>query len=89
VPQVEVPSRYRVPTQGEAEIDVAGRTVRECIAAVEARYPGFEELVFDGKGRIHRFVRIFVNGEEVPRDDPDMPVGGSDRVQILAASAGG
>ena len=41
MPQVEVPSRYRVPTKGQRLIDVEGRTVRECIEAVEAQYPGF------------------------------------------------
>jgi hypothetical protein len=63
--------------------------VRECIQAVEARYPGFEELVFDAKGQIHRFVRLFVNEEEIPRNAPDSPVGVADRIQILAAAAGG
>jgi adenylyltransferase/sulfurtransferase len=89
VPQVEVPSRYRVPTRGEAVIEVEGATVRECIRAVEARYPGFEELIFDSKGQIHRFVRLFLNEDEVPRNAPDVPVGADDRIQILAAAAGG
>lgn len=89
MPQVEVPSRYRVPTKGQGRIDVEGRTVRECIEAVEAQYPGFLELVFDATGDLNRFVRLFVNGDEVARDAPDAPVGDGDRVQILAAIAGG
>jgi molybdopterin converting factor small subunit len=89
VPQVEVPSRYRVPTKGQRLIDVEGGTVRECIEAVEAQYPGFLELVFDERGDLNRFVRLFVNGEEVARDAPDAPVEDGDRVQILAAVAGG
>jgi molybdopterin converting factor small subunit len=89
VPQVEVPSRYRVPTRGEGLIEVEGHTVRECIRAVEARYPGFEELIFDSKGHIHRFVKLFVNEEEIPRNAPDVPVEAADRIQILAAAAGG
>ena len=89
MPQVEVPSRYRVPTKGQGLIDVEGRTVRECIEAVEAKYPGFLELVFDEKGEVNRFVRLFVNGDAVARDAPDTPVSDGDRVQILAAAAGG
>jgi hypothetical protein len=89
VPQVEVPSRYRVPTRGEAVIEVDGRTVRECIRAVEVRYPGFEELIFDSEGQLHRFVRLFLNEEEIPRNAPDVPVEATDRIQILAAAAGG
>jgi adenylyltransferase/sulfurtransferase len=89
MPQVEVPSRFRVPTRGEAVIEVEGATVRECIRAVEARFPGFEELIFNSKGEIHRFVKLFVNEEEVPRNAPDVAVGSDDRIQILAAAAGG
>jgi molybdopterin synthase sulfur carrier subunit len=89
VPEVEVPSRYRVPTKGESRIQVDGRTVRECIEAVEVRYPGFQELIFDGKGQLRRFVRLFVNGQELAEDGLDTPVSGDDRVAILAAIAGG
>jgi molybdopterin converting factor small subunit len=89
VPRVEIPRRYRLPTRGESLIDVEGRTIRECIEAVEARYPGFLELVFDSQGNLNRFVRLFVNGDEVARSDPDAPVDDDDRVQILAAAAGG
>jgi molybdopterin synthase sulfur carrier subunit len=89
VPRVDVPARYRGPTQGRSRIEVKGATVRECIEAVEAEHPGFAELVFDDRGQLHRFVRLFVNGDEVPRDSPDQPVAEDDRVEILAAAAGG
>jgi molybdopterin synthase sulfur carrier subunit len=89
VPQVEVPSRYRVPTKGESSIDVEGRTVRECIDAVEARYPGFRELIVDGKGEVQRFVRLFVNGEQLARDGLETAVSEDARIAILVAPAGG
>ena len=68
MPQVEVPSRYRVPTRGEARIEVDAGTVRACIEAVEAKYPGFGELIIDSRGELQRFVRLFLNGDELPRD---------------------
>ena len=37
----------------------------------------------------HRFVKLFVNGDEVARDGADAPVGAGDEVEILAAIAGG
>ena len=89
MPQVKVPPPYRGPTRGEAVIEVEGTTVRECIQAVEARYPGFEEQIFDAEGRFHRFVTLFVNGDEVDRDAADAAVGAGDEVEILAAIAGG
>jgi molybdopterin converting factor small subunit len=70
-------------------IEVKGTTVRECIEAVEAQYPGFAEQVFDPEGNVHRFVTLFINGDEVGRDENDAPVGEDDEVDVLAAIAGG
>jgi molybdopterin converting factor small subunit len=89
MPQVFVPPPYRGPTFGQERIDVAGATVGECVEAVCARFAGFRELIFDASGGVHKFVTLFVNGDEIARTALDTPVGGSDRVEILAAIAGG
>ena len=89
VVQVEIPRRYRLPTQGRSRIDVEGHTVRECIEAVEAQCPGFGELIFDAQGNLSRFARLFVNGDEVMGNSSDPAVGDGDCIQILTAAAGG
>jgi sulfur carrier protein ThiS len=89
MPRVIVPPAYRGPTLGDGEIDVAGSTVGECLDAVGRRYPGFADLIFDDGGSVHRFVSLFVNGDEIPRQGLDLAVADSDRVEILAAIAGG
>ena len=89
MPHVEVPSRYRIPTRGEARIEVAGCTVRGCIEEVEASYPGFQELILDSQGDLNRFVKLFLNGDQLDRDALDTPVSGSDRVSVVASAAGG
>ena len=89
MPILEVPSRYRVPTHGEARIDVGGSTVRECITEVEKRFPGFQELVLDASGHQKRFVRFFLNGKSLERDSLDQDVGEKDTITIMASAAGG
>ncbi|MEE2672412.1 MAG: MoaD/ThiS family protein [Myxococcota bacterium] len=89
MPKVEVPTRYRGPTNGLGLIEVDADTVRACIEAVEARHPGFRELVLDGEGNLRRFVRLCVNGEVLDRDSVDAAVADGDCLQILAAAAGG
>ena len=89
MPKVEVPPRYRGPTSGLGLIEVDADTVRSCIEAVEAEHPGFRELVLDGDGNVRRFVRLFVNGKAIAGDAVDTPVADTDRVQFLAAAAGG
>ena len=89
MPEVHIPPRYRGPTNGESRIEVDGRTVRECIEAIEARYPGFLELVFDTQGDVRLFARLFVNGDDLGREAADVPVDSGDRIEIVAAVAGG
>jgi molybdopterin synthase sulfur carrier subunit len=90
MPLVVVPPPYQGPTQGRGEIKVVGRSVRECIEAVGREYPGFREQVLDGQGRVHRFVSLFLNGDELPREAAvETAVSETDRIEILAAIAGG
>ena len=89
MPQVVIPPPYRGPTLGQERIEVAGATVGECLEAVGKRFAGFHELIFDGAGRVHKFVKLFVNGDEIERSALDTPVDRGDRVEILAAIAGG
>ncbi len=89
MPRVEVPPRYRVPTGGEASIEVSAKTVRECIEAVEEKYPGFQKLILDSKGAQKLFVSFFVNGEALARDEIETPLMQDDSLEIVAAIAGG
>ena len=89
MPVVKVPPPYQGPTQGRAQIQVRGGNVRECLEAVGSEYPGFAEQIFDESGAVHRFVSLFINGDEIDRQAVDTPVAESDEVEILAAIAGG
>jgi sulfur-carrier protein len=48
MPRVFIPSQLRDLTAGQAEIDVAGGTVREIVGALEQRFPGIEERLCRG-----------------------------------------
>ena len=89
MPRIEVPARYRVPTGGEATISVDGGTVRACLDAAEAKYPGFGELVLEADGELRRFVKLFVNGDQLGRDALDSPVASEATISVLTAAAGG
>jgi molybdopterin synthase sulfur carrier subunit len=89
MPQVQIPPPYQGPTGGRDRIDVEGGSVLECLVALEAKFPGFLPQVLDEEGRVHRFVQLFVNGEEIARGALDTPVGPDDRIEVLAAIAGG
>jgi molybdopterin converting factor small subunit len=89
MPTVKIPPPYQGPTAGRDRIEVEGRTVRECIEAVGKAHAGFSEQIFDESGKVHRFVTLFINGDEIDRGEVDRVVAESDEVEILAAIAGG
>ncbi len=89
MPIVMIPTAYRAPTFGQAEVEVAGATLLECLRAVEARFAGFLELVLDAQGDVHPFVKLFVNGDQIAQADLGGLVSADDRVEVLAAIAGG
>ena len=86
---VVIPPPYRGPTQGAERVEVAGRTVRECIEAVEARHPGFGPMVRDASGKVHRFVKLFRNGDQLQGDVLGAAIAEDDRLEVIAAIAGG
>ena len=89
MPTVTIPPPYQGPTQGAARVQVEGASVEACIRAVGDLYPGFLEQVIDPSGAVHRFVKLFVNGDEIDRAALDTKVAEGDEVGILAAVAGG
>ena len=89
MPTVVIPPPYRGPTEGASEVEVDGASVRECLEKVDARYAGFLPQVLDDEGRLHRFVKVFVNGQPVDSTELDTAVASDDQVEVLAAIAGG
>ncbi len=89
MPTVKIPPPYQGPTKGLAAVEVAGATVRECLDAVGRAHPGFSEQIFDATGAVHRFVTLFINGNEIARRAVDSSLEETDEVEILAAIAGG
>jgi molybdopterin synthase sulfur carrier subunit len=89
MPSVRIPPPYRGPTLGAAAIDVDGGTVGAALDAVERKYPGFLAQVLDDDGNVHRFVKLFKNGEQLVRDPLRTALGAGDDLEIIAAIAGG
>ena len=89
MPRVIIPSPFQGPTRGQPEIKVEGRTLRECLAAVDAEYAGFLAQVVREDGAAQRFVKLFVNQEQVVDGNLDIALDVDDEVEILAAIGGG
>lgn len=89
MPRVIVPPPFQGPTRGQREIKVEGGTLRECLEAVDAQYAGFLPQVMREDGTAQRFVKLFVNEEQVLDGNLDVALDSDDEVEILAAIGGG
>lgn len=72
------------------EVEIAGETVAEVIAMLEARYPGLADYLIDDQGALRQHVNVFI-GKDLIRDREHLqdPVTADDRLFIFQALSGG
>jgi sulfur-carrier protein len=86
---VKLPTILRKHSGGAGLVEGTGSTVRDLLTDLERRYPGLTRTIVNGDG-LHRFVNLYVNGEDVRYLDAlETAVNEGDTVAILPAVAGG
>ena len=89
---VSIPTILRTHTGGEKRVTASGDTLAAVIADLEANYSGISERLIDSDnaGKLHRFVNIYVNDEDVRFSGGlDTAIADRDSLTILPAVAGG
>ncbi len=87
---VRIPTTLRPISGGASEVSVAGATLAEVLAALDAAHPGFSDRLLDDDGKLRRFVNVFVADEDVRfLQGLDTPVPDGETVSIIPAVAGG
>ncbi len=88
--KIRIPAPLRKLTNGLDIVSTDGGTLRSCIEALEAQYPGLKERLCDETGELRRFVNVYVNGEDVRfQQGLQTPLNPGDDVSIVPAVAGG
>lgn len=87
---VRIPTPLRRLTDGQGEVTAEGRTVQELLEALERKFPGVKERLYDETGQLRRFVNIYVNDEDIRfAQGLETSVKQGDEVSIVPAIAGG
>jgi molybdopterin converting factor small subunit len=89
---VSIPTILRSHTGGEKRVNASGETLGAVISDLETNYSGITDRLIDPDkpGKLHRFVNIYVNDEDVRFSGGlDTTVADGDTVTILPAVAGG
>jgi molybdopterin converting factor small subunit len=87
---VRLPGSLRDTVGGSPKIEARGGTLRDVIADVDARYPGFARRVLDERGALRTYVTVFI-GEKDARaiGGAHAPVPEDAEVMLVPAMAGG
>jgi molybdopterin synthase sulfur carrier subunit len=87
---VRVPGPLRRLTNGSSEVEVEGATVSQALQDLEAKYPGFNDRLYDQSGNLRQFINIYLNDSDIRFGQGlETPVGENDDLSIVPAVAGG
>lgn len=86
---VRIPTPLRNLTQGQAEVQGEGGSVRELLENLEGQFKGLKERLCEGQ-EVRRFINIYVNDEDIRfLQGTATPLKAGDHVSIVPAIAGG
>ena len=88
--EIRVPTVMRASTSGQASIKADGATVGEAFDDAVRQYPGLAGQLVTAEGKLHKFVNVYKNDEDVRYlDHLNTEVGERDVISVLPAVAGG
>jgi molybdopterin synthase sulfur carrier subunit len=88
--RVQIPSPLRSLTGGAEVVEVEASDIASLIENLESRHRGIKERLCDAEGQLRRYVRVFVNDEDVRTlQDRATALKPGDTVAIVPAIAGG
>ncbi len=63
--QVRVTAVLQKLTNGQKTVEARGATVAEVLDDIDNRFPGFRAQMYGGDGKLHRFVNVYLNDEDI------------------------
>jgi molybdopterin converting factor small subunit len=87
---VRIPPVLRAQVGDSKQVDATGETVGAVLDDLVERHPGLREQLMAADGSLHRFVNVYLNGQDVRYLSAlETPVSEPDTLIILPAMAGG
>jgi molybdopterin synthase sulfur carrier subunit len=87
---IRLPTVLRSAASGQKIVNVDGDTIGQVLETLQRTYPAMSGQVLTEHGKLHRFVNVYVNDDDVRYlDKLDTKVAADDVVSILPAVAGG
>ena len=88
--EVRIPTILRTHTGGSKTVEGSGDTLAALVDDLDAKHPGLKNRLVTEEGKLHRFVNVYVNDEDVRFSGGlEAPTADGDVVVVLPAVAGG
>jgi molybdopterin converting factor small subunit len=86
--KITIPSMLRQSAAEPEVVEVEGRTVGECLDALQQKLPDLKSYLFDPMGNPRKHLLLFLNDRNII-NRLDTPVTDEDNLLILYAISGG
>jgi MoaD family protein len=88
--EIRIPTILRTYTGGAKLVEAKGDTLDALFNDLDSRHPGLRARLVTDEEKLHRFVNVYVNDEDVRfLGSLETPLSDGDSVTILPAVAGG
>ena len=88
--EIRIPTILRSYTDGAKAVEGSGDTLQGLIDDLDSRHSGIKGRLITDEGKLHRFVNVYVNDEDVRfLGSLETPIKDGDSVTVLPAVAGG
>ncbi len=88
MPKVWIPTLMRKLTDGQAQVEVEGSTIREVVESLDAAFPGIKARLCTEEGRVRPNIAVAIDGQITPQG-MRTKVGGQSEVNFIPAVGGG
>jgi len=85
-----IPTPLRKFTESQQIVETHGKTVKEALSDLVARFPDIGKQVFDDKGEIRPYINLFIGENDIRSLEQESTVlSATDTLSIVPAIAGG
>ena len=87
--KMQIPSYLQTYTNDKEVIEVTGSNVGECLNNLVKQFPSIKKMLFDKETRLHSYLGVYLNGEDIYPDILTEPVKNGDKLNLLYIIGGG
>ena len=88
--EVRIPTILRTHTGGNKTVEGNGATLAALVDDLDSQHPGLKNRLVTEEGKLHRFVNVYVNDEDVRfTGGLGTALNDGDQIVVLPAVAGG